>query len=135
MIKEEPYTLRVPRSQRGGEVVEPLVRDQWFVRMKPLAERALAAVADGHIKFVPERFEKIYNHWLENIRASALSWHRCSEMMLFRGTARIGMCCVRCSQHQQKMRQAAETSRSSSSGERHIHILLQGMVCVGRSSI
>ena len=68
VIKEEPYTLRVPRSQRGGEVVEPLVRDQWFVRMKPLAERALAAVADGDVKLVPERFEKTYNHWLENIR-------------------------------------------------------------------
>ena len=70
MIKEEPYTLRVPRSQRGGEVVEPLVRDQWFVKMGPLAERALAAVADGDVRIVPERFEKIYNHWLENIRVS-----------------------------------------------------------------
>ena len=40
-IKEEPYEMRVPRSQRGGEVIEPLVRDQWFVRMKPLAEPAL----------------------------------------------------------------------------------------------
>lgn len=67
-IREEPYTLRVPRSQRGGEVVEPLVRDQWFVKMEPLAQPALAAVAAGDIKIVPERFEKIYNHWLENIR-------------------------------------------------------------------
>ena len=40
-IKEEPYTMRVPRSQRGGEVIEPLVREQWFVRMQPLAEPAL----------------------------------------------------------------------------------------------
>ena len=40
-LKEEPYTMRVPRSQRGGEVVEPLVREQWFVRMQPLAEPAL----------------------------------------------------------------------------------------------
>ena len=40
-IKEEPYTLRVPRSQRGGEVIEPLVREQWFVAMRPLAEPAL----------------------------------------------------------------------------------------------
>ena len=67
-IKEEPYTLRVPRSQRGGEIVEPLVRPQWFIKMKPLAGPALAAVANGDIKIVPERFEKIYNHWLENIR-------------------------------------------------------------------
>jgi valyl-tRNA synthetase len=41
VIKEEPHTLRVPRSQRGGEVVEPLVREQWFVKMTPLAEPAL----------------------------------------------------------------------------------------------
>ena len=41
VIKQEPYTMRVPRSQRGGEVVEPLVREQWFVRMQPLAEPAL----------------------------------------------------------------------------------------------
>lgn len=40
-IKEEPYPMRVPRSQRGGEVIEPLVREQWFVRMQPLAEPAL----------------------------------------------------------------------------------------------
>jgi hypothetical protein len=58
----------VPRSQRGGEVVEPLVSEQWFVRMGPLAEPALAAVANGDIKIVPERFEKIYNGWLENIK-------------------------------------------------------------------
>ena len=69
VIKEEPYTLRVPRSQRGGEVVEPLVRDQWFVKMGPLAERALSAVAEGDVRIIPERFEKTYNHWLENIRA------------------------------------------------------------------
>jgi len=76
VIKEEPYTLRVPRSQRGGEVVEPLVRDQWFVKMGPLAERALAAVAEGDVRIIPERFEKTYNHWLENIRArcSVLCW-------------------------------------------------------------
>ena len=40
-IREEPYTMRVPRSQRGGEVIEPLVREQWFVSMRPLAEPAL----------------------------------------------------------------------------------------------
>lgn len=41
VIKEEPYMMRLPRSQRGGEVIEPLVREQWFVRMQPLAEPAL----------------------------------------------------------------------------------------------
>lgn len=49
-IKEEGYKTRVPRSQRGGEVIEPLVRDQWFVRMQPLAEPALKASI--HIFFI-----------------------------------------------------------------------------------
>jgi hypothetical protein len=54
------------------------VSEQWFVKMTPLAEPALAAVADGRIKIVPERFEKIYNGWLENIKvlvgAAFLEW-------------------------------------------------------------
>ncbi|CAL8463583.1 g3117 [Coccomyxa elongata] len=73
VIKQEPYTMRVPRSQRGGEVVEPLVREQWFVRMQPLAEPALQAVADGTIRILPERFQKTYNMWLENIRDWCIS--------------------------------------------------------------
>lgn len=66
-IKIADHTLVVPRSQRGGEVIEPLISTQWFVKIQPLAEKALAAVRDGKIKIVPERFEKIYYHWLENI--------------------------------------------------------------------
>jgi valyl-tRNA synthetase len=46
-------------SQRGGEVIEPLVSAQWFVRMPPLAQPALTAVDEGHLKIVPERFEKV----------------------------------------------------------------------------
>ena len=46
--------------------------EQWFVRMAPLAEPALAAVANGAIKIVPERFEKIYNGWLENIKVRGI---------------------------------------------------------------
>ena len=68
VIKEEPHTSRVPRSQRGGEIVEPLVREQWFVKMESLAKPALEAVSSGETKIIPERFEKIYNGWLENIR-------------------------------------------------------------------
>lgn len=49
----------MPRSQRGGEVIEPLVSAQWFVKMKPLAEPALKAVDDGKLKIVPARFEKV----------------------------------------------------------------------------
>ena len=72
-LKVEPHRLQVPRSQRGGEVVEPLVSTQWFVKMKPLAEAGLAAVANGDIRIIPERFTKIYNNWLENIRDWCIS--------------------------------------------------------------
>ncbi|KAK7364716.1 hypothetical protein VNO80_13457 [Phaseolus coccineus] len=72
-VKKEPHTLRVPRSQRGGEVIEPLVSKQWFVSMEPLAEKALQAVQKRELIIVPERFEKIYNHWLSNIKDWCIS--------------------------------------------------------------
>jgi len=72
-IKTEPYMMQVPRSQRGGEVVEPMVSTQWFVKMKPLAEAGLQAVRDGRIKIIPERFTKVYYNWLENIRDWCIS--------------------------------------------------------------
>jgi valyl-tRNA synthetase len=72
-LEVKPHRMQVPRSQRGGEVVEPLVSTQWFVRIKPLAEQGLQAVAEGQIKIVPERFTKIYNNWLENIRDWCIS--------------------------------------------------------------
>lgn len=68
VIKVEDYVTRVPRSQRGGEIVEPLVSTQWFVKMKPLAEKAVDAVRNGDIAIVPNRFEKVYYNWLDNIR-------------------------------------------------------------------
>jgi valyl-tRNA synthetase len=73
VIKEEPYSLNVPRSQRGGEIIEPMVSTQWFVRIKPLAEAALEAVRDGRIRIVPERFTKVYYNWLENIQDWCIS--------------------------------------------------------------
>ncbi|MCJ7567244.1 MAG: valine--tRNA ligase [Anaerolineales bacterium] len=72
-LKTEPYTLQIPRSQRGGEVVEPMVSTQWFVRMESLAAPALDIVRSGQIKIVPERFEKVYYNWLENIRDWCIS--------------------------------------------------------------
>jgi valyl-tRNA synthetase len=97
VIKEEPYMLNVPRTQRGGEIVEPMVSTQWFVRIQPLAEAALAAVRDGHIRIVPERFTKVYFNWLENIEDWCISrqlwwghripvWHcqDCGEMTVTR---------------------------------------------------
>jgi valyl-tRNA synthetase len=67
-IRTEPYTMQIPRSQRGGEIVEPMVSTQWFVKMQPLAEPGLKAVRSGTIRIVPERFAKVYYNWLENIR-------------------------------------------------------------------
>ncbi|MBZ0286942.1 MAG: valine--tRNA ligase [Anaerolineae bacterium] len=72
-IKVEEHTMVVPRTQRGGEVVEPMMSTQWFLKIQPLAEKAIAAVRDGRIKIVPERFEKIYYHWLENIEDWCIS--------------------------------------------------------------
>lgn len=72
-IKVEDHTMIVPRSQRGGEVVEPMISTQWFLKIQPLAEKAVAAVRDGRIKIVPERFEKVYYHWLENIEDWCIS--------------------------------------------------------------
>ncbi|GIV63542.1 MAG: valine--tRNA ligase [Bellilinea sp.] len=73
VIKEQPYTLNVPRSQRGGEIVEPMISTQWFVRIQPLAQAALQAVREGRIKIVPERFTKVYYNWLENIEDWCIS--------------------------------------------------------------
>ena len=100
VIKEEPYTSSVPRSQRGGELIEPMISTQWFVRIQPLAEAALTAVYDGRIRIVPERFTKVYYNWLENIQDWCISrqlwWgHRipvwycqdCSEMTVSRQDA------------------------------------------------
>ncbi len=73
VIKEEPYMLNVPRSQRGGEIIEPMVSTQWFVRIKPLADAALEVVRDGSIRIVPEHFTKVYYNWLENIEDWCIS--------------------------------------------------------------
>ncbi len=68
VIKTQNYTTRIPRSQRGGEVIEPLISTQWFVKMDDIAAKALKAVREGEIRIVPERFTKVYYHWLENIQ-------------------------------------------------------------------
>jgi valyl-tRNA synthetase len=73
VIKEESYTLNVPRSQRGGEIIEPMVSEQWFVKIAPLAKPAEAAVRDGRIRIIPEHFEKVYYNWMENIRDWCIS--------------------------------------------------------------
>jgi valyl-tRNA synthetase len=72
-IKEQPHTLNVPRSQRGGEIVEPMISTQWFVKIQPLADAAIETVKDGCIRILPERFEKVYFNWLENIKDWCIS--------------------------------------------------------------
>jgi len=73
LVKTEPYSHAVGHCQRSDDVVEPRISEQWFVRMKPLAEPALQAVLDGRITIIPDRFTKVYTHWLEDIRDWAIS--------------------------------------------------------------
>lgn len=68
-----PYRISVPVSQRSKAIVEPLLSRQWFVRMKPLAAPALAAVREGRIRFYPKRWENEYFRWLEEIRDWCIS--------------------------------------------------------------
>ncbi|HZY45741.1 MAG TPA: valine--tRNA ligase, partial [Anaerolineae bacterium] len=72
-LKTEPYTTSIPRAQRGGEVIEPMMSTQWYVKIKPLADPAIEAVRSGAIKIVPERFEKVYFNWMENIKDWCIS--------------------------------------------------------------
>ena len=73
VIKEEPHVHQIPRAQRGGEIIEPMISTQWFVDIQPLAEKALAAVKEGRIEIIPERFKKVYYNWMENIRDWCIS--------------------------------------------------------------
>lgn len=71
--KIEPHPHNVGTCYRCGTTIEPMVSKQWFVRMLPLAGPAIDAVRDGRIKFVPERFDKQYFHWMENTRDWCIS--------------------------------------------------------------
>ena len=72
-IKTVTYMQRVPRSQRGGEIIEPMISTQWFVTIKPLAEPAMAAVEDGRVQIVPAHFTKVYRNWMANIQDWCIS--------------------------------------------------------------
>ena len=106
LVKVEDYTHNVGTCYRCGTTVEPAVSKQWFVKMKPLAGPAIEAVKNGDTQFVPQRFEKVYFHWLENIRDWCISrqlwWgHRipawycddCGEITVSREDA---SCCAHC---------------------------------------
>lgn len=71
--KIEDYAHNVGKCYRCHETIEPRISEQWFVKMKPLAEPAIKAVKDGDVKFVPERFSKIYFNWMENIQDWCIS--------------------------------------------------------------
>lgn len=73
VVKIEEHTHNVGACYRCSTTVEPRLSKQWFVRMKPLAEPAIKTVRQGSIKFVPERFEKVYFHWMENIKDWCIS--------------------------------------------------------------
>ncbi len=113
LIKEEPYRFSPGRSQRSGVVVEPLsVGKQWYVSMKPLAEPALDAVADGRIKFMPSNWEKTYNNWLENIR----DW--CISRQLWWGHRIPAWTCASCG-HLAVLREDPEACPSCGSSDLH----------------
>jgi valyl-tRNA synthetase len=70
---ERPHQMTIGRCDRCGDVVEPRLSVQWFVRTGPLAERALASVREGRTRITPDHFEKVYTHWMENIHDWAVS--------------------------------------------------------------
>ncbi|MBS6159875.1 MAG: valine--tRNA ligase [Firmicutes bacterium] len=73
LVKVVPHSHNVGTHDRCGTTVEPMIKPQWFVRMKEMGEAAIKTLQDGNLKFVPDRFDKIYMHWLENIRDWCIS--------------------------------------------------------------
>jgi len=73
LLKIEDHVHNVGQCYRCGTTVEPIISKQWFVKMKPLAEAAIEVVKNGTIKFVPERFSKIYLNWMENVHDWCIS--------------------------------------------------------------
>ena len=69
----KPHVIQLPRCERSRTVIEPLISTQWFMKMKPLAEPALAAVRDGRTQIIPEEWVKTYDHWLTNIQDWCIS--------------------------------------------------------------
>ena len=73
MQEIEDYMLTIPRGDRSGAILEPLITNQWFLKMEPLAQPAIEAVKNGEIKFIPENWSKTYYEWLENIQDWCIS--------------------------------------------------------------
>ena len=68
LVEEKPHKLQVPRGDRTGQVIEPYLTNQWFVKMDMLAKRGLELVENGSVRFVPENWINTYRHWMENIQ-------------------------------------------------------------------
>ncbi|QHN04883.1 valine--tRNA ligase [Granulicella sp. WH15] len=73
LVEVKDHAMSVGLSQRSGSVIEPRLSDQWFLKIQPLADKAIAAVKDGHIRFTPEMYEKTYFEWMGNIHDWCLS--------------------------------------------------------------
>jgi len=73
LAEVKPHKLMVPRGDRSGAVVEPYLTDQWYVKIAPLAAPAIKAVEDGHIRFIPENWNKTYYEWMRNIQDWCIS--------------------------------------------------------------
>ncbi len=73
LVKIEPHKLKPPRGDRSGEIVEPYLTDQWYVKIQPLADPAIEAVKDGRIKFVPDNYKNMYFSWMNDIQDWCIS--------------------------------------------------------------
>ena len=73
LVEEKPHKLQVPRGDRTGQVIEPYLTNQWFVKMDTLAKRGLELVENGSVRFVPENWINTYRHWMENIQDWCIS--------------------------------------------------------------
>ncbi|SUZ69290.1 uncharacterized protein METZ01_LOCUS22144 [marine metagenome] len=69
----EDHTIKIPRGERSGEIVEPRLTDQWFVKIEPLAGPAITAVENGDITFIPKQYENLYFAWMRDVRDWCIS--------------------------------------------------------------
>jgi valyl-tRNA synthetase len=107
LVEVKDHAMAVPISQRTGSVIEPRLSMQWFIKIQPLADKAIAAVGEGHIKFTPDNYRKTYMEWMNNIHDWCISrqlwwghripaWHcgACGEITVSRETPTA---CAKCS--------------------------------------
>ena len=112
LVEIEDYSHNVGTCYRCGTTVEPRVSKQWFVKMEPLAKPAIEVVKNGEVKFVPERFDKTYFHWMENIK----DW--CISRQLWWGHRIPAYYCDDCGE---VMVSAEEVYTCSKCGSTHVH--------------